>query len=107
MDIKKVLSIVYYIGMALVFIGVLMGMSDLEYNYMVLLIGSLPIIGVRIYNWIIGLVENRRVNSILVYSSLFLLPAVWAMYTGRSYWVVFILMVAVLDTFASFRRFKK
>lgn len=106
MDKRKFLSILYYIGMGLVFLGVLMGMSGVEFNYLVLLIGSIPIIGVRVYNLIIGIAENRRVNSILVYSSAFLLPAVWAMYTGRSYWVIFILMVAVLDTFASFRRFK-
>ena len=107
MDYRKFLSILYYIGMGLVFLGVLMGIAHVQYNYLVLLIGSLPIIGVRIYNRVVGRIENRRVFSILVYSSVFLLPAVWALYTNRSYWIVFILLTAVLDTFASYRRFKK
>lgn len=107
MDLKKVLSVLYYIGMVMVFLGVLMGVTHVEYNYLVLFIGSLPMIGVRIYNRIIGRAENHRIFSILIYSALFLLPAAWAMYTGRSYWIVFIAMMAVLDTYASFRRIRK
>ncbi len=107
MDIKKALSVLYYIGMALVFLGVLMGVTHVEYNYLVLFIGSLPMIGVRVYNRIVGRVENHRIFSILVYSSLFLLPAAWAMYADKSYWVVFIAIMAVLDTYASFRRIRK
>ena len=101
------LSILYYIGMGLVFLGVLMGVTQVDFDYLVLLLGSLPIIGVRIYNRIIGREENRRVFSILIYSSIFLLPAAWALFTNRSYWVVFIMLTVVLDFYASFRRIRK
>ncbi len=107
MDLKKVLSVLYYIGMVLVFLGVLMGVTHVEFNYLVLFIGSLPMIGVRIYNRIIGRVENHRIFSILIYSALFLLPAAWAMYAGKSYWILFIAIMAALDTYASFRRLRK
>ncbi|MBS2097882.1 hypothetical protein [Carboxylicivirga linearis] len=107
MDYKRLLSILYYIGMGLVFLGVLMGVTQVDFDYLVLLLGSLPIIGVRIYNRIIGREENRRVFSILIYSSVFLLPAAWALYTNRSYWVVFIMLTVVLDFYASFRRIRK
>ncbi|MCU4162608.1 hypothetical protein [Carboxylicivirga caseinilyticus] len=107
MDFKRVLSILYYIGMGLVFLGVLMGVTNVDYDYLVLFIGSLPIIGVRIYNRVIGRKENFRVFSILIYSSIFLLPTAWAMYTNRTYWVVFIICMVVLDFYASFRRLRK
>ncbi|MCU4175706.1 hypothetical protein [Carboxylicivirga sp. N1Y90] len=107
MELKKILSITYYIGMALVFLGVLMGVAHVENHYIVLLVGSIPIIGVRVYNLIVGRVENRRVFTILVYSSAFLLPAVWALATDRGYWIIFIMLTAVIDSYASFRRFKK
>lgn len=107
MELKKILSIAYYIGMGLVFLGVLMGVADVSNHYIVLFIGSVPIIGVRIYNRMIGSPEKRTVFTILIYSSLFLLPAVWALATNRGYWIIFIVLTAVLDSYASFRRFKK
>ncbi len=107
MDYRKVLSILYYIGMGLVFLGVLMGITKVNYSYLVLLVGSIPIIGVRIYNRIVGRKENYRIFSILIYSAIFLFPAVWALYTNRSYWIIFIFLTAALDTYASFRRIKK
>ena len=107
MNIYKVLSVSYYIGMALVFIGVLMHMSDLTYGAYVFGGGSLIMIGIRLYNMLFGKPMNRRVHTILVYSSLMLLPAAWAMITYRRYWVIFIVLTAILDTYASFRRIKK
>ena len=107
MKIYKLLSIVYYIGMALVFIGVLMHISDLNYGAWVFGGGSLIMIGIRGYNRMIGRIENQRVFTILLYSSIMLLPATWAMLTGRKYWIIFIALTAILDTYASFRRIKK
>ncbi|MBK3517656.1 hypothetical protein [Carboxylicivirga marina] len=107
MKIYKLLSIVYYIGMALVFIGVLMHISDLVSGAWVFGAGSLIMIGIRGYNRMIGRIENRRVFTILLYSSLMLLPATWAMLSYRKYWIIFIALTALLDTYASFRRIKK
>jgi len=107
MNIYKLLSAVYYIGMALIFLGILMHVSSISNTVYVFSAGALFIIGIRAYNQIAGKPENRRVHTILLYSSLFLAPAAWAMYTGRTYWIVFIILTAVLDSYASFRRFKK
>ncbi|MCU4157198.1 hypothetical protein J1N10_14570 [Carboxylicivirga sp. A043] len=107
MNIYKVLSITYYIGMAMVFIGVLMHMSELEYGAYVFGGGSLIMIGIRLYNMLFGKPMNKRVHTILLYSSLMLLPATWAMITYRRYWVIFLVLTAILDTYASFRRIKR
>jgi hypothetical protein len=107
MNIYKVLSITYYIGMALVFIGVLMHMSGLNYGAYVFGGRSLIMIGIRLFNRLYGKIENRRVHTILLYSSLMLLPAAWAMITYRRYWIIFLVLTAILDTYASFRRIKK
>ena len=107
MRLNKLLSIAYYIGMGLVFIGVLMGVSDLAAAPWVLLGGTIPIVGVRLYNRLIGRPENQRIFSILLYSSLSLFGAFWGLFTNRSYWILFILIMAVIDAYASYRRIKK
>jgi len=93
--------------MALVFLGVLMHISDMYYGAWTFAAGALIMIAIRLYNRIVGRPENQRVFTILLYSSVLLLPAAWAMLTYRRYWVVFILLTAVLDTYASFRRIRK
>ena len=107
MNIYKLLSVIYYVGMALVFLGVLMHISDLSYGAWVFSAGAFVMIAIRFYNRTIGKPENQRVYTILLYSSLMLAPAAWAMLTYRRYWVIFILLTAVLDTYASFRRIRK
>ncbi len=107
MDIYKFLSVTYYVGMALVFLGVIMHISDLQYGAWCFSAGALIMVGIRLYNRMVGKPENQRVYSILLYSSIMLLPAAWAMLTYRRYWVIFIILTAVLDTYASYRRIKK
>ncbi|MCT4648131.1 MAG: hypothetical protein N4A74_24295 [Carboxylicivirga sp.] len=107
MNLYKFLSAIYYVGMALVFLGVLMHITDLQYGVWAFSAGALVMIGIRFYNRTIGKPENKRVNSILFYSSLMLAPAAWAMLTYRRYWIIFIVLTAILDTYASFRRIKK
>jgi hypothetical protein len=107
MNIYKLLSVIYYIGMALVFLGILMHISDLNYGAWCFSGGALIMVGIRFYNRMIGKPENKRVNSILLYSATLLLPAAWAMLTYRRYWVIFVVLTAFLDTYASYRRIKK
>jgi len=107
MNIYKLLSVIYYLGMALVFLGVLMHISELEYGAWCFAGGAITMVGIRLYNRIIGKPENQRIFTILLYSSLLLLPAAWVMYTNRGYWVIFLLITAALDSYASYRRIKK
>ncbi|WP_439184034.1 hypothetical protein [Carboxylicivirga taeanensis] len=107
MNIYKLLSVIYYIGMALVFLGILMHISDMESGAWCFSGGAITMVGIRLYNRIVGKVENQRVFTILLYSAIMLLPAAWAMLTHRRYWIIFIALTAILDTYASYRRIRK
>jgi hypothetical protein len=105
MDLNKLLTGLYYIGMILLFAGIVMHIVEFKLSVAIYIIGLLPIFGVRIFNFIIGQPENRRKHGILLFSGLALVAAGVAMYFGRSYWIVFIAISAVLDFYISFRRF--
>jgi general stress protein CsbA len=100
----KFLSILYYLGMALLFAGIIMMMTDMSGGLIVFSAGTLPIVGIRLFNRIVARPERQRINTILFISSLFLAGAAAAKYYDEKYWVVFILITAVLDFYVSFRR---
>ena len=102
----KSLSILYYAGMALLFIGIVMLLTDIYGGLIVYLIGAVPIVSIRIFNRSVCKPERERINTILVFSSLFLIAAGVAKFYHESYWIVFILITAVLDFYVSFRRIK-
>ena len=105
MDLNRILSISYYAGMALLFAGIVLQLNHHEFALHLFVAGLIPIIGIRIYNRMIGHPDNRRKNSILVFSALALLAAAVAIYLNKSYWIVLIAVSAVLDLYISFRRF--
>jgi hypothetical protein len=105
MNIYKTLSISYYIGMALVLTGILFQLNDISYALPLLVIGIVPFIGVRSFNFIKGKTENRRINGIMLISALFLSAAIIAIYYHRSYWVLGVLITAMLDLYVSFRKY--
>ena len=102
----KILSILYYAAMALLFIGIVLLLTDAKAGLIVYFTGAIPITGIRIYNRLVCIPERRRINTILSYSSLFLLAAGVANYLEKPYWVVFILITAVIDFYVSFRKIK-
>lgn len=104
MNYLKVLSITYYMGMALVFIGVVMGVAKVENAAWVMAAGVLPVLVVRIFNRAVCTKERERRNSILISSALFLGVAAYILYTGRNYWPIAVLISAALDTYISFRK---
>lgn len=105
MELNKILSISYYAGMVLLFAGIVMHLSLHPLALWVYAAGLLPIVGIRIYNRLVGKPENRRKHTILVVSGLALVAAGVAMYLSKSFWVAFIAVSAVLDFYISFRRF--
>ncbi|MBR8535930.1 hypothetical protein KDU71_10210 [Carboxylicivirga sediminis] len=107
MNIYKFLSVIYYIGMALVFLGILMHMSGLTYGAWCFAGGAVIMVAIRLYNRMVGKPENQRVYTIMLYSAVLLLLAAWAMLAHRGYWIIFIILTAILDTYASYRRIKK
>ncbi len=102
----KSLSIIYYVGMAFLFIGIVMLLTDIYGGLIVYSIGAIPIVSIRIFNRVVCKPERERINTILVISSLFLIAAGVAKFYQESYWIVFILITAVLDFYVSFRRIK-
>lgn len=106
MNVINTLSYLYYAGMALVFLGTFMGISRADGAAWVLALGTAPVLGVRFYNRLVSSSQNLRLHSILVVSSLFLALSAVLLFAGRNYWIVGVLIAAVLDTYTTFRRWK-
>jgi hypothetical protein len=105
MNILRFLSGLYYAGMVLVISGIIMHLADITGALWVFAIGLIPVLGIRIYNFIIAAPHRKRLNGILMTSAVFLAAAVFAIYYDRSYWIIFVAISAVLDGYTSFRKF--
>ena len=103
----KVLSIAYYIGMILVLAGILFQLNDISYALICLVVGLVPLLGVRLFNYIKGKTENKRLNGIMVISALFLTASAIAIFYNRNYWILGVLITATLDLYVSFRKIKR
>ncbi|SMO65372.1 hypothetical protein SAMN06265379_10496 [Saccharicrinis carchari] len=103
----KALSAAYFIGMILVLAGILFQLNDIPYALVCLIIGLIPILGGRLFNFIKGKAENKRLHAIMLFSALFLTAAVVAIYFNRSYWIIAVLITATLDLYVSFRKYKR
>ncbi len=107
MNKLKVLSISYYIGMALILLGILFKLNDVSIAFYLLAVGLVPFLIVRIYNMLNGRFENRRLHSILVVSALFLVLAAVGIYFNKTYWIIGVMVTAALDLYVSFRKFTR
>lgn len=105
MNILRFLSGLYHAGLVLILAGVIMHITGISAASWVIAVGVAPVLGVRIYNFIIAPSHRKRPNAILMVSSFFLVAAVLAIYLDRSYWVVFVAIAAVLDGYVSFRKY--
>ncbi len=103
----KTLSIAYYIGMILILIGILFQLNDIEYSFYILAAGIVPFLGVRLFNFIKGKPENKRLHGIMVTSALFLVFAATLIFLGRNYWIIAVSIAAALDLYVSLRKFVK
>ncbi len=90
--------------MVFLFIGIVLLLTDINGGLIVYSIGAIPIAAIRLYNRIVCQPDKRRINTILMFSSLFLIAAGTAKYYQASYWIVFILITAVIDFYVSFRK---
>ncbi len=103
MSILKSLSIFYYISMALVLVGVVMQLAQVPNATYIFTTGALYIFGIRTYNVIVGKPDRKRILTILLVSSVFMLAAAYAMFTYRNYWIVLLLITAMLDSYSSWK----
>lgn len=106
MRILKLLSALYYLGMALLVIAVITLIAKISIAKWIFVAALVPIVGVRLYNRIVCVPERKRINSILFISSLFLVVAAFLIFENRNYWIVAALITAVLDFYVSFRKIK-
>ncbi|SFF09870.1 hypothetical protein [Thermophagus xiamenensis] len=104
MNKYRLLSILYYAGMLLIFCGIVMQMTNLPAALGVYAAGLIPFTGIRIYNFSVSISPRKRINAILLVSALSLIAAGVAIYFHRSYWIIFIAITAILDGYASFRK---
>jgi len=105
MNFIRFFSGLYHAGLILILAGVIMHVSGISAAPWVIAVGVVPVLGVRIYNFVIAPSHRKRPNAILMVSSFFLVAAVLAIYLGRSYWIVFVAIAAVLDGYVSFRKY--
>ena len=105
MGFYRFLSGLYYAGMTLIFAGIIMHISHISGAPWVLITGIIPVLGIRIFNYIIAPADRKRINGVLMVSAVFLTIAIISIYLNRSYWVIFIAISAVLDGYVSFRKF--
>jgi len=105
MTTNKILSTIYYLGMAILFAGIILHLAEWKQAFWIYLLGFIPVFSIRAFNLVVGRPENFRKNVILVVSALALAAAGGAMLYDRTYWVIFVAISAVLDMYISFRRF--
>ena len=105
MHTSKILERLSYVGMIVVFAGLIMYLNDISQAIYVYSAGILPIIAYRFHNVAASDNENRRKYIILAMSSLFLASAAFGMYLNRSWWIVPVAIAAAFDLYISFRRF--
>jgi uncharacterized membrane protein YczE len=96
----------YYVGMIILFVGVILALIENPYAIIVYTLGLIPIVGIRIFNFLVSKPENKRRNLIMVLSGAALTMAGVGIYLHESWWIVFLAISAVLDFYISFRRFQ-
>ncbi len=81
-----------------------MNIAEMQAASWVFAIGLIPVLGIRIYNFIIATPHRKRTNGILMLSAIFLTISVIAIYYHKDYWIIFIAISAILDGYVSFRK---
>ena len=100
---NKNLTLIYYVGMALLIAGILLHITDLTIAFWVYTVGLLPVVGIRIYYFMIALPDDRRKYIPYLFSGISFVAAAVAIYYNSSYWVIFIALAALLDFYFSYR----
>ena len=106
MSAIKIIEKSYNIAMAMLFIGIILAIIEKPLAIYFYAAGIIPILGIRIFNFVVGKPENKRKHLIMVISALFLVIAGIAIFMNRSWWIIFIAISAILDFYISFRRFR-
>ncbi len=100
---NKNITKIYYVGMALLLAGILLHITEITIGFWIYTIGLLPVLGIRVYQFMSALPDDRRKYIPYLFSGISFGSAAVAIYYGRSYWVIFIALAALLDFYYSYR----
>lgn len=106
MEREKILNTTYIVGMIITLIATAIGVINYPDNTLakyLLVLGVLPIVIVRGIALFYEKKPASRLPFIMLVSSLFLIGAIFALFTYRNYWVLLIFISAILDLYSSFR----
>jgi len=92
------------LSMSVAFVGVVAFVFGFEYGWMVLGAGAFALFLVRLYVRAKTTDKGQmRLLSILMFGAVLLLGSSYLMYSGKHYWVIPLLIDAVVELYVSFR----
>ena len=101
---KKVVSALQNIAMVIAFVGIIAFILDFSYGWLILAVAAFVLFMVRLF--IRARLTNKndmRLMSILMFGAVLLLGASYLMYVGKHYWVIPLLIDALVELYVSFR----
>ncbi|MDG5799189.1 hypothetical protein QA597_02305 [Marinilabiliaceae bacterium ANBcel2] len=104
MSSQKIVSTTYLAAMLLILTGVFLATIEHESGKYLFSIGLIPYTAIRVYRFIRSSSDNKRKNFILLISNIMLILSVAAIFANKSYWMILILIAAVIDLIISLRK---
>lgn len=101
---NKTISMLHSLSMGVAFVGVISYILGFEYGWVALAIGALVLFMVRLYVRARTTDKNQmRLLSIMMFGAVLLLSAAYLMYSGRHYWVIPLMIDALVELYVSYR----
>lgn len=101
---EKSINTVHVVAMATCIVGIVLHILDIPAGCIILAIGSVALLFARVYSRAKATEPNlMRQLSILIFGALLLLGAAYLMHTGREYWLIPLLIDAVVELYISLR----
>lgn len=91
-------------GMLILLLGVLLTIIEHQSGFWIYAIGLISVIIARVKQFLKYNSNNKRVFIPYLFSTVSYILAGYLIYTGKNYWIIFILLSAVLDLYFSFRK---
>lgn len=101
---KKVLDKLYVLGAILILFSSVLVMEKVKYSMFLFALGAILYIFVRMSNIYRGEDKNlKRLNRYYFLNVAFLILSSYLQFTGSSTWVVFLLIISLIEFYLSFR----
>ncbi len=100
---KSALNTLNYTAMILILIGVVLQLGGHSLAFIAMCVGAVPFLGIRIFHRWKSPASQHRIQNIFVFSALFIVVSVVAIYFNKRYWILPVLLASMFDLYASFR----